>query len=149
MDSPARDSRPAAEERLSRVRNALLELHKALVDCERVRYEKVVGAIQSPNHFLRLLTGDPWFAWLHPISRLIVAMDEMLDEEEPSRASLHILIDQAIRLLVASESGGGFAQHYFDALQEDPDVVLAHAEVMKVAGRKPSREASSGDVKPE
>src|SRR4051812_20535657 len=54
--------------RLNETRDALLNLHKALVDSERVRYEKVVGEIKSPSHFLQLLTDDPWFAWLHPLS---------------------------------------------------------------------------------
>src|SRR2546429_6774654 len=74
-----RSTRPTPEkERVKRrgadLRNALLSLHKALVDSERVSYEQAIGAIQSPNHFLQLLTRDPWFAWLHPLSQLIVAM---------------------------------------------------------------------------
>jgi hypothetical protein len=56
----------AARQRLSDLRLALLGLHKALVDCERVGYEKTVGEIKSPNHFLQLLINDPWFAWRNP-----------------------------------------------------------------------------------
>jgi hypothetical protein len=33
---------------------------------------------------------------------------------------------------VASEEGEGFARHYFDALQRDPDVVLAQGEISKL-----------------
>ena len=119
--------------RLPELREALLELHKALVDSERVSYERTIGAISSPNHFLQLLTGDPWFAWLHPISQLIVAMDEALDGKEPlTTAGADALVNQAGRLLVASESGEGFSRHYFDALQRDPDVVFAHAKAAKL-----------------
>jgi hypothetical protein len=39
-------------------------------------------------------------------------------------------------LLVASETGEGFAKHYDDALQRDPDVVLAHAAVAKCLGHR-------------
>jgi len=39
----------------------LLQLHKALVDSERISYEQTMGPIPSPNHFLHLLTTDPWF----------------------------------------------------------------------------------------
>jgi hypothetical protein len=125
--------------RLSELRLALLNLHKALVDSERVSYEKTVGQIQSPNHFLQLLTHDPWFAWLQPFSQLIVAMDEALEEKEPlTMAGLDALAKQTKLLLVASESGEGFSGHYFAALQRDPDVVLAHADVSKLIGpRKP------------
>ncbi|HEX3799618.1 MAG TPA: hypothetical protein VH413_13045 [Verrucomicrobiae bacterium] len=119
-------------QRLQDCRHALLDLHKALVDSERVSYEKTVGAITSPNHFLKLLTSDPWFAWLQPISQLIVAMDEALETKKPGTdADAESLIKQAGTLLVTSEEGEGFSHHYFDALQRDPDVVLAHAEVAK------------------
>jgi hypothetical protein len=123
------------QQRLQDLHNPLLNLHKALVDAERVGYEKTFGAIPSPNQFLRLLTHDPWFAWLHPMSELIVAMDEALAGKEPlTDADVDALVNQARLLLVPSEAGEGFAKHYFDALQADPDVVLAHAEVIKLLG---------------
>lgn len=127
-------------QRLTELRLALLDLHKALVDSERVGYEKTVGQIPSPNHFLHLLTRDPWFAWLQPFSQLIVAMDEVVEEEVPlMMAKVDALVKQTRLLLVASENGEGFSGHYFAALQRDPDVVLAHAEVAKLIGpRKPS-----------
>lgn len=127
-------------EHLTKLRNALLKLHKTLVDSERVTYEQTIGAISSPNHFLQLLTTDPWFAWLHPLSELIVAMDEAMDAKEPLTAeTAAALIKQTSVLLVASETGEGFSKHYDDALQRDPDVVMAHADVAKLlAPRKPA-----------
>ena len=69
-------SRLQPHPQLQKVREALLELHKTLVDSERVGYEAALGPIPSPNHFLRLLSSDPWFAWLLPLSGLIVTIDE-------------------------------------------------------------------------
>ena len=127
-----------ARQRLTELRHALLKLHKTLVDSERVGYEKTIGQIKSPNHFLQLLTTDPWFAWLRPLSQLIVAMDEALDAEEPlTVAKADALTQQAKLLLVATEASEGFPGHYHEALQRDPDVVLAHAEVVKL--RKPGK----------
>ena len=122
------------------LRQALLKLHKTLLDSERISYEATIGRIQSPNHFLQLLTRDPWFAWLHPLSQLIVAMDEALDGKEPLTAAMvDALVRQSDRLITPLESGEGFGRHYFEALQRDPDVVLAHAEVAKLRGpKKPS-----------
>src|SRR5580700_2340407 len=95
-----------SRQRLQDLRNALLHLHKTLVDSERVGYEKTVGAIQSPNQFLNLLMNDPWFAWLQPISQLIVAMDEALEAKEPlTDAAADALIKNAGQLLVATEAG--------------------------------------------
>ena len=126
-------------EHLGQLREALLQLHKALVESERHSYEQSIGTISSPGHFLQLLTTDPWFAWLHPVSELIVAIDEALDAKEPlTRDGADILLKQVRSLLVATETGEGFSRHYFDALQRDPDVLFAHATTMKLFhSRKP------------
>ncbi len=126
-------------ERLQQVREALLKLHKTLVDSERGTYEKTFGKIPSPNQFLKLLTNDPWFAWLHPLSQLIVSMDEALDEKEPLTADkVNALVKESAALLVASETSESFGRHYFDALQRDPDVVFAHADAAKLFNPKKS-----------
>lgn len=124
------------DSRLDEVRLALLTLHKALVDAERHSYEHTVGKIQSPTHFLQLLTTDPWFAWLQPLSHLIVSLDELDESEEPlTPAVLEGVIKETRTLLRPSESGEGFGRHYFDALQADTDVVIAHADLMRLLGR--------------
>lgn len=135
--------------RLETLRSSLLNLHKALVESERVEYEHTVGKIPSPNHFLHLLTNDPWFAWLSPLSRLIVSIDEALDGEEPlTQAGVEGLVKEAAGLLVASESGEGFAQNYFEALQRDPDVVMAQGEVTKLPGWPGRSAAGAGTQTP-
>jgi len=128
---------PAPEnfrERLKQLREALLQLHKALVDSERVSYEKTMGTIPSPGHLLQLLTRDPWFAWLHPLSQLIIAIDVALDaKKEPlTAAGAEILLQETRTLLIASENSEAFSRHYFDALQRDPDVVFAHANAANI-----------------
>jgi len=128
-------------QRLKPLRAALMDLHKTVIESERVGYEKTFGTIQSPNQFLQLLTTDPWFAWLQPLSRLIISLDEALDEKEPGTdAAADALVDQIRSLLVASEDGEGYSKHYFEALQRDPDVVLAHAEVAKLLGPRKKTE---------
>src|SRR6185503_2406951 len=122
---------------LSEFRDKLLDLHKTLIESDRERYEKAIGPVKSPNHFLQLLTTDPWFAWLHPLSLLIVSIDEVLEEKQPlTDAIAEALREQARVMLVAAENAEGFSGHYFVALQQDPQVVLAHAAVIKVIGRR-------------
>ncbi len=134
-DAKESGSGPAGElKRLEALRGPLLSLHKALVDSERIEYERTIGKIRSPNHFLQLLTNDPWFAWLSPLSQLIVSIDEALDaKEEPlSAAGIDALVQETARLLRPSEIGDGFSKHYDEALQRDPDVLLAHGVVAKL-----------------
>jgi hypothetical protein len=118
---------------LRELRDALLALHKTLIESEREAYEAVFGAIPSPNKFLQLLIGDPWFAWLRSVSELIALIDEALDGKEPlTPEAAKALVTQVRTLLRASDEGVGFAKQYYDALQRDADVVLAHGDVQKL-----------------
>ena len=128
----------AARQRLAAVREALLKLHKALLESERTSYEQTFGKIKSPYQFLKLLTEDPWFAWLQPVTQLVAAMDVALDAKQPlSAAVAEELISRARKLLVPAAGGEGFSQHYDEALQRDPDVVLAHAVAAKLIRVQP------------
>jgi hypothetical protein len=128
----------AARHRLAALREALLHLHKTLLDSERISYEATFGQISSPYHFLHLVTSDPWFAWLTPVTRLVAAMDAMLDAKEPlTAAGAESLVRQAGTLLVATADGEGFSRHYDEALQRSPDVVLAHAAAARLFRAKP------------
>jgi hypothetical protein len=130
----------AIRQPLQELRDALLELHKALIDSERAVYEANVGPIQSPHHFFQLITNDPWFAWLRPVSQLIVAMDEALDAEESLTSdSVDALMNESVFLLIPAERGGEFGERYMAALQRDPRVILAHAQVAKRVGSKNPR----------
>ncbi len=130
------DGQPPANgvhQRLTDLRNGLLRLHKTLLDSERDIYDRDVRRIQSPGQLLALVMHDPWFDWLHELSRLVVTIDEMLAAPEPptSRDAAR-LIGQARALLAPAENGAGFRKHYFEAIQRDPDVVLAHGQMMRV-----------------
>ena len=127
----------AIRQRLQELHSALLKLHKALLDSEKIVYENNVGPIQSPNHFFQLLTNAPYFGWLRPISQLIVAIDETLDAKEPlTNDSVDALMRQLVFLLVPAQSGGDFGERYVAALQRDPRVILAHAQVAKRIGSR-------------
>src|ERR1700757_735653 len=67
---------------LLEVASALREVHRALVQATRKSYEREVGhPAGSPGQMLKLLTEDPYFAWLHTMSELIVDLDSLLTQE--------------------------------------------------------------------
>lgn len=110
--------------------NGLLRLHKALLDDERVAYERVHGRISSNGEFLQLVLNDAWFAWLRPLSQFIAGLDEIGEAQDSStRESIPALLASVQALLTPMEEGEGFGRQYHDALQRSPDVVLAHASV--------------------
>ena len=66
--------------RLRDIREALLRLHRSLLDWERRGHERVHGRL-SATELLQVLLHDPEFAWLRPLSECIVRIDEMLTTE--------------------------------------------------------------------
>lgn len=134
---PSNPEQETIRKPLLELHSALVKLHKALLDSEKIEYEKNVAPIRSPNHFFQLLTSDPYFAWLRPISQLIVAIDETLDEKEPlTNDSVDSLMRQSVFLLVPAQGTGDFPERYVAALQRDPRVILAHAQVAKRIGSR-------------
>src|SRR6187399_2235235 len=82
MTNPDVDEVRLAEKLLNDLRQGLLRLHKTLLDWERAGYERIHGR-QSSNDLLNALLNDPQFAWLRPISQLIVRIDELLADKTP------------------------------------------------------------------
>jgi hypothetical protein len=124
----------AAVVRLRDVRHSLLRLHKALLDDERAAFERVRGRIESSGEFLQLVLHDECFAWLRPLSELVVQIDERLDADEPLTESEARELMKMVHALVKATGEENFARKYRDALQRNPDVVLAHAAALKLIG---------------
>jgi hypothetical protein len=125
---------------LVELRRLLLQLHKTLIDWQRAEYEGVHGRLQT-SQLLHVMFNDPAFAWLRSMSGLIVRIDETLEtrspgdprrsssETSPAEAGTGPLV-AAARELVAPAAGSPYAQRYHAALQELPDAVLAHRDLV-------------------
>jgi hypothetical protein len=139
---------------LGELRKYLLQLHKTLIDWQRADYERVRGRLQT-TQLLNVMFNDPEFAWLRSMSGLIVRIDEALDppplarqqassgEASPKRppaAKVGVKppkepiesgpLVAAARDLIAPEAGSAYAQRYHAALQELPEAVLAHRDLV-------------------
>ncbi len=122
-------------QQLVSVRQVILRLHKTLLEFERQGYEREQGKISNSYEFLQLVMSDPWFAWLRQLSELIVEMDELLAAREPASEGTSLaLMEHSRILLTPAEAGGEFQRKYFAAMQQAPEVVLAHSEFAKVLG---------------
>lgn len=116
---------------LERLRHEVLHLHKALVDDAREAVERLEGRL-TPHAFLDRLMHDPALAWLKPLSALIVAMDESLDDDA---AGADDLADELRRLLVPDDLGDDFQRTYADRLQRNPAIVMTHAAALRALRR--------------
>lgn len=130
MELPAGEPRDARS-RLKDLRNSLLTLHKALLDSERTAYEITHGAVASPAAFLQLLINDNWFAWLRPITTLIVQIDEALAAKKPPKEDREFeqLIVDTHALLSPSREATDFWKPYTAVVARDPAVAVLHNEM--------------------
>lgn len=119
-----------AQKLLTDLRHALLRLHKTLLDWERGGYERIHGR-QSGNDLLEALLNDAQFAWLRPMSQLIVRIDEILDEKTPPmRHDVDAVVTHVKQLTSPNEAGDVYQRRYDMALQEHPDAVFAHRDLL-------------------
>lgn len=124
---------------LTDIRINLLRLHKLLLDTERIRYEQVRGQV-SKGELLQLVINHDQFAWLHQLSELIVQIDELIHSDEPvTSETVAALIADVRILLTPDEAGNDFAVKYDAAFQRNPDVVLAHADLVTLLAPKIQR----------
>jgi hypothetical protein len=132
------DSRDTpARQKLVALREALLRLHKTLLNMERRQYEKEHGAV-SAGELFRLVVDDQQFSWLHNLSEFVVRIDELLGGDTPvtnEDASGNIAL--ARKMFAPTETGDGFQKKYFDAIQRDPAVVIEHAELARLFMNEP------------
>jgi hypothetical protein len=132
------DSRDTpARQKLVALREALLRIHKSLLEMERRTYEKEHGKVTAGELF-RLVVDDPQFSWLHNISEFVVRIDENLSSEEGvTDTDAHVAVSLARKIFAPTEAGDGFQKKYFDAIQQDPSVVMEHAELARLFHSEP------------
>jgi hypothetical protein len=126
--------------KLEQLSTALLELHKVLIDYVRAGYEREKGKVAGPFELLRLLTGDPYFDWLRPLSRMLADIDELMEKSAPMSEAECGAVKAEVRSLLEADADvpTTFTQKYLLALQDAPAVVLAHAKTTQTLAALPS-----------
>ena len=123
----------ASRERLTSLRNLLLEQHKLLLDREKATYEASHGPIQGPGPFLTLVLGDSHFAWLKVISTLVVEIDEALSRKSTADQGVaDALLAQARDVIRPREHGTDFQKRYDAAVQDSPDVLILQVKIERL-----------------
>ncbi len=123
---------------LDKLRPALLQLHKALLDAQRIRYERENGRVESRGELLELVLEDASFEWLRVLSALIARFDELAAEEKDAGAAprdagveLRGVIDR-LRTLVRFEGNSGFTEPYREIIEAVPDALVAHVQLSRL-----------------
>jgi hypothetical protein len=132
MHTPDSPERAALRQALRDVSKALLPLHRALIDAAKDDYAFAVAPVK-PSQLLQLLTDDPFFAWLKPLTSLIVDIDEMARTDFEA-ADVAAVAGRVENLLTAG-ADESFSRHYIPMLQRNVEIAIGHAALRKAAAR--------------
>jgi hypothetical protein len=132
MHTPDSPERAVLRSALRDVSKALLPLHRALIDAAKDDYAFGIAPVK-PSQLLQLLNDDPFFAWLKPLTSLIVDIDEMArtDFETSDIAAIAGRVDR----LFGAKAEEAFAAQYIPMLQRSVDIAVGHAALRKAAAR--------------
>ena len=131
MHTPDDEAHAAARAALRQASRVLIPLHRALIEAARSDYSFAYEPVEQPTVLLRLVSTHPFFAWLKPITSLIVDIDELArrDFELPEARAIADRIDS----MFGASADPEFAGRYIPILQRDVDVAIGHAEVRKAS----------------
>ena len=117
---------------LDKLRPALLQLHKALLDAQRIRYERENGRVESRGELLDLVLEDASFEWLRVLSALIARLDELAEVDgKDASGEMRGVIDR-LRMLVRFEGNSGFTDPYREIIEAVPDALVAHVQLSRL-----------------
>ena len=118
--------------KLDKLRHALLQLHKTLLDAQRVRYERENGRVESRGELLELVLEDASFEWLRVLSSLIARLDELAVADGKDASGEMRGVIERLRTLVRFEGNSGFTGPYREIVEAVPDALVAHVQLSRL-----------------
>ena len=130
----------------SELRHSVLELHRALRDAQRIRYEREHGRIESSGQFLGIILNHPDFEWLRELSALIAQLDEWLDGgEEASDEQFEDMLASLRSMIQVGSANTRFNKPYWELVEGVPEVLVEHVKLWRLIG---PQKADGGDARP-
>jgi hypothetical protein len=123
--------------KVDELRHVLLELHKAMIDSQRIRYERDHGRIGSAGEFLGLVLEHPEFGWIRELSALIAQLDEWAELSANASSAELATITEKLRTLVQAGGSTDFNLKYWEMAEATPDVLVAHVKLWRLLAANP------------
>jgi hypothetical protein len=135
------------EAQLRTLSGALQELHRSLIETARHGYEVASGPVRSRGELLELLLHAEAFAWLRPLSGLIVEIDELAARDPAPTPTETAAMGTLVRAFTASsDDPDAFGSRYVGLLVSEPRVAMAHVGLRDALAGFPIRRQASGQV---
>jgi len=122
MHTPDTPERARLREALREISRTLIPLHRRLIELAKSDYAFGYDADATPSQLIELLQSDPFFAWLKPLTSIIVDIDEMARTDFQGAEAL--AIKERLERLFAE-------RQYIEMLQREVDVATGHAALRR------------------
>lgn len=103
----------------------LLEHHKLLLDVTRAEYEREHGRVEHAGAFLQLLIHAEPFAWLQPMTALLVELDD--PELTPDVATARAKVERLF-----SPETPKFHPRHLEVVATQSETLRSHARTMQL-----------------
>ena len=134
---------------VGQLRHTLLELHKAMLDAQRIEYERAHGRIETSGEFLGLVLNHPEFEWIRALSALIAQLDEWAEDADAAGEAGLDSIVEALRSLIRPEGANpAFTARYWKMVEDEPRVTVAHVKAWRLVGPANGARAPSSSPGP-
>jgi hypothetical protein len=118
---------------LEELRAALLDLHRAILRAQQIRYEREHGRVASRGELLQLVVQHADFKWIRALSALIAQLDEWSDAEGEARSEDVQAIIRALQTLIQPDgTNAEFTTRYWPLLEMVPEALVAHVKLWRL-----------------
>ena len=117
------------------IRHALLDLHKSMIDAQRIIYERDHGRVETTAQFLGLVLEHPDFEWIRDLSALMALLDEWReDAREVTSVGLDDIVGALRALIQRGSSNERYTDRYWRMLDSTPEVLVGHVKLWRMLG---------------
>ena len=117
---------------LREAREAAFDVHGALLEATRREYERDFGRVPDAATLLKVVTSEPAFAWLRPLTAAIADADALLaDPDAMPTGHAKVLLTAIHDLLRADQEGTANKRRYCAVVQASPDVAVVHGRAQR------------------
>ncbi len=106
-------------------RPALLELHRRLLQAQRIQAERYGGRMNA-GEVLQAAMQDERFSWLKQLSGPLARLDQARFDADDDAAQA--ALNEARALVTPPDPETVFGRRYLAILQDHPEVVFAHRD---------------------
>ena len=112
----------------------MLELHRRLIDAQRIQYEKLHGRVETASEFLGLVLAHGDFEWIRLLSALMAQLDEWRESERRDPAELDAILAALRQLLQKDGPNAEFSRKYWEMVEGTPAVLIDHVKLTRILG---------------